>query len=72
MKRIYQLKYYARGVGEIQVGWRGDPQAAEELKLVEVSQLSPEALAAVRTEALALEAHAYEISGEYYFTAPSE
>jgi len=69
---IYQLKYYARGVGEVKVGWRGDPLNAEELELVELTQLSPEAKAAVRAEALALEAHAYQISGEYYFTTPSE
>ena len=69
---IYQLKYYARGVGEIEVGWRGDPLNAEELKLVELAKLSPEELASVRAEALALEAHAYEISGEYFYTSPSQ
>jgi hypothetical protein len=69
---IYQLKYYARGVGEVKVGWRGDPLNAEELELVELTQLSPEALASIRAEALALEAHAYEISGEYFYTSPSE
>jgi hypothetical protein len=69
---IYQLKYYARGVGEVGVGWRGEPEAAEELALVEHTQLSAEGLAAVRAEALAMEAHAYEISGEYSFTPPSE
>jgi hypothetical protein len=69
---IYQLKYYARGVGEVKVGWRGDPLNAEELELVELAQLSPEALAAIRAEALAMEAHAYEISGEYFYTSPSE
>jgi hypothetical protein len=69
---IYQLKYYARGVGEIEVGWRGDPLNAEELKLVEFAQLSPEELGSVRAEALALEAHAYEISGEYFYTSPSQ
>jgi hypothetical protein len=69
---IYQLKYYARGVGEIQTGWRGNSESPEELQLVESDQLSPEALAAVRAEALALEAHAYKISGEYFYTTPSE
>lgn len=69
---IYQLKYYARGVGEIQTGFRGQPESPEELQLIASAQLSPEALAAVRAETLALEAHAYEISGEYYHTLPSE
>jgi hypothetical protein len=69
---IYQLKYYARGVGEIEVGWRGDPLNAEELKLVELAPLSPEELASIRAEALALEAHAYQISGEYFYTSPSQ
>jgi hypothetical protein len=69
---IYQLKYYARGVGEIRTGFRGQPESPEELELVASTQLSPEALAAVRAETLALEAHAYEISGEYYHTLPAE
>ena len=69
---IYQLKYYARGVGEVGVGWRGDPLNAEELELVEFVQLTPEDLASIRAEALALEAHAYNISGEYFYTAPSQ
>jgi hypothetical protein len=69
---IYQLKHYARGVGEIKVGWRGDPLNAEELDLVEHEQLSPEALASIRAEALTLEAHAYEVSGEYYHTKPAQ
>jgi hypothetical protein len=70
---VFHLKYYARGVGEVRVGWRGEPETPEGLQLVELTQLSPEALAAVRAEALALEAHAYEISKEVYAeTAPAE
>jgi hypothetical protein len=68
---IYQLKYYARGVGEVRVGWRGDPQNAEELELTEYVQLDADGLAPIRDEALALEAHAYDTSKEYSFTSPS-
>ncbi len=67
----FQLKYYARGVGNVQVGWRGEDATQEELGLVELSQLDAEALAAVRMQALALEASAYENSKDVYGqTAP--
>lgn len=62
----FQVKYYAPGVGNVRVGWRGEDATREELELVEYNQLSPEALADVRAEALALEAHAFEISKEVY------
>ncbi len=65
-----QLKYYARGVGNVRVGWRGADATKEVLELVEVVQLSPEALAEVRTEALELEKRAYEISKEVYDQTP--
>jgi hypothetical protein len=69
----YQLKYYARGVGEVRVGWKGEDATQEELELIELVQLSPEALAEIRTEALELEAHAYEISKDVYGqTSPME
>jgi len=70
---VFQIKHYARGVGEIRTGWRGEPETPEGLQLVELTQLEREAMAAVRAEALALEAHAYEISKDVYGqTAPSE
>jgi hypothetical protein len=62
----YQLKYYAPGVGEVRVGWRGEDATQEELELIELVQLSPEELADVRAMALQLEQHAYEIKGEVY------
>jgi hypothetical protein len=69
----FQLKYYARGVGNVRVGWRGADATKETLELVEYVQLSPEALAEVRANALALEKRAYEISQEVYDqTPPSE
>ena len=70
---IFQLKYYARGVGEVRVGWRGEAASREELELAEFVQLSPEALAEIHAEALALEARAYEISRDVYaHTSPAE
>jgi hypothetical protein len=66
----FQLKYYARGVGNVRVGWRGEDPTKETLKLVEIVQLSPEALAEVRAEALDLERRAYEISKAVYGPTP--
>ena len=66
----YQLKYYARGVGNVQVGWRGEDATQEELELVEYVQLSPEALAEVRAESLEMEEHAYEVSEDVYGQTP--
>jgi hypothetical protein len=69
----YQLKYYARGLGNVRVGWLGKKdQDREVLELVEVVRLSPQALARVREEALKLERRAYKISKDVYaHTAPS-
>ena len=69
---IYQIKSYATGIGEIRVASRGDAESIEELWLVKHAQLSADALATVRAQALKLEAHAYEISKDVYAkTAPS-
>jgi hypothetical protein len=67
----FQLKYYARGVGNVRVGWRGEGEKTQEvLELVEYSQLSPEELAAARTEVLKLEQSAYENSKDVYAQTP--
>jgi hypothetical protein len=51
-----QLKYYARDVGHVQVGWEGANEAEqEELQLVEMVELTPEELDEARAEALAME-----------------
>ncbi|MEW5960816.1 MAG: hypothetical protein AB1801_24085 [Chloroflexota bacterium] len=69
----FQLKYYAPGVGEVRVGWRGADETQEELELVDIVQLDPKALANARQEALKLEERAYKISpGVYAHTAPLE
>ena len=68
-----QLKYYARGVGEVRVGWRGADETKEDLELVEYVQLSAEELAKVREEVLEFEKHAYEVSKDVYGqTSPME
>ena len=69
----FQFKYNAPGVGEVRVDWQGDDETKEELELVSIVQLNPQALEKARAEALKLEAHAYEISEDVYGqTAPAE
>ena len=62
----FQLKYYAPGVGNISVDWRGEDQTQETLELVNLVHLDAEAMAEVRKNAQDLEAHAYEVSKEVY------
>jgi hypothetical protein len=62
----YQLKFYARGVGEVRVGWKGEDATQEDLELIELAQLNPEELGEINAMALELEAHAYEISKDVY------
>lgn len=72
-ENVYQLKYYAPDVGEVQVGWRGDDPSQEELELVDRVKLSPEEVAEVREMALELEQHAFEVSPDVYGqTSPME
>jgi hypothetical protein len=66
----FQLKYYARDVGEVRVGWKGADASQEELQLVNLVRLDPDALAKIRTEALELEKHAYEVSPDVYAQTP--
>lgn len=63
---IYQLKSYARGIGEIRVGWRGESESREELELYRLRHVTGDGMARIRAAALALEAHAYEISPNLY------
>lgn len=68
----YQLKYYARSVGEVRVGWKGEDATQEDLELIAHEQLSPDQLTEINEMALELEAHAYEVSAEVYSnTSPS-
>jgi len=69
----FQLKYYASGVGNVRVGWRGKKEEEKEtLELVELNHLSPEALAKVRRDALEMDQRAYERSEVYRETPPAE
>ena len=66
-----QLKYYARGVGNVRVGWRGGGEKTQEvLELVKVEQLDAAAFAEVRAGALALEQSAYRRSPAVYGRTP--
>lgn len=63
----HQLKYYARGVGNVRVGWRGEgEQTQETLELVKFEMLGPKELEKARRAALALEKRAYEVSQDVY------
>jgi hypothetical protein len=70
----YQLKYYARGVGNIRVGWLGrNDKDHEVLRLVRRAQLTPRALATARAAALRMEKRAYRIRKAVYgATTPAE
>jgi hypothetical protein len=69
----YQLKYYAPGVGDVRVGWRGPEEEEKEgLELVKDVSLSPQALAEARANALKLEKRAYEIKDFYRRTQPAK
>ena len=67
----YQLKYYARGVGNIRVGWGGSKNTDKEsVSLVGLSHLDRGELAVVRRAALKLERHAYATSKAVYAKTP--
>ncbi|WP_374687094.1 hypothetical protein [Promineifilum sp.] len=63
---MFQLKYYAPGVGNVRVGWKGSDESQEELELVDIIQLDPEAMAQIREAALQLEKEANEFSPDIY------
>lgn len=63
----FQLKYFARGVGNVRVGWMGEKEKSQEvLELVKVEQLDPKGLAEVREGALKLEKSAFANSKNVY------
>lgn len=68
-----QLKYYARGRGNVRVGWLGaNDEDHEVLVLTRVRNLDAKAMARIRRQALLLERYAYERSKAVYGgTAPS-
>ena len=66
----FQQKYFAKGVGNVRVGWRGTDEGQEELELIEWVTMSDESMDAARVAAYALEASAYENSDIYGETDP--
>jgi hypothetical protein len=68
-----QRKYHAPDVGYVRVGFKPGDEEEEKLVLEEIRQLSPEALAEVRQQALKLDKRAYEVRKELYgHTSPAE
>ncbi len=63
----HQRKFYASGVGNVQIAAVDDPED-ETLVLVQVLQLTPQQLAEARAAALALERHAFAVSAIYQQT----
>ena len=67
----HQLKYYARGVGNIRVGWRGAGEKTKEtLELVKIEQLDAKGMAEMRAKALLLEKSGYKNSKTVYVHTP--
>jgi hypothetical protein len=64
-----QLKYYAPGLGNIRVGFAGDPQR-EVLVLRDVKHLGTPALAAVDTQALEIDRRGYRVNKRVYGSTP--
>jgi hypothetical protein len=63
----HQLKYYARGFGNVRVGWAGAREQEQEvLGLVKFEMLSAAALGRVRTATLAQDARGYTTSPKVY------
>jgi hypothetical protein len=63
----FQLKYYAPGVGNVRVGWRGPKEEEKEtLALAKLVHLTEDEMASVRRQALALEKRAYMVSKDVY------
>ena len=65
----HQLKFYARGVGGIRVGWRGAQEVEREvLELVAIEHLTSDQMDELRRTVLAQEARAYRLSPDVYGT----
>jgi hypothetical protein len=63
----HQLKYYARGVGTVRVGWAGARENEQEtLQLTSFSHLAASSIAQIREKALVLERHGYMVSKDVY------
>lgn len=66
---VSQLKYYARGVGSVRIGWLGEEdEERETMELVKLATLSPDELAKTRAAVLEHESRAYM----YGLTPPAQ
>ena len=65
----HQLKYYAKGIGSVQVAPVGG-DARETLNLTSITQISPEALAQARDAVIALDRHAYDVAPDIWADTP--
>jgi hypothetical protein len=65
----HERKYYARGVGNVRVGFAGGKER-ETLALLHVKRLGPAALAKARARVLALDRRAYTVSKAVYGRTP--
>ena len=69
----HQLKYYARGVGNVRVGWAGKNEDTKEtLVLAAINRIDGKAMAHARAAAYRLEASAYDRRKVYAETSPLE
>ena len=67
----HQLKYWARGIGNIRVGWSGKNETTKEtLVLVGINALDPKGMAEARAEAIKLEESAYKRRAAVYGNTP--
>jgi hypothetical protein len=69
----HQLKYYARGIGNVRVGWAGALEEEQEvLELVSLERLSRAELATIDASVLQQDARGYRVSPEVYgHTSPA-
>jgi hypothetical protein len=66
-----QLKYYAPGIGNVRVGWKGKGEKTKEtLELVRIERLNPDEMTKIRAKALKLEQSAYKNSKNVYAHTP--
>lgn len=67
-KGVFQTKYYARDVGLVQVGYKGDDPGKEELFLTEIGEVDAAEMDRVRRVALEIDGRGYS----YNATSPAE
>lgn len=70
-KGVFQLKYYAPGVGNVKIGFRGPDPEEEELELVKIEQLDEKGMAKAREKVLAIEERAYIYSHAKPIASPA-